>query len=244
MSEFLAAAAAALNAPEVVVQRSAEAKAKATGASVDSILQAWAGGEAVAAPAGEAPAPAETAPEPEAPAQPEPTPEPTPQAAPEPAAPAMVAPSGPVTPPVLVGRTENPFLVLAGAVGVLALVLLIGLISPAFPAEGNGVYTSSVGLSEAGKSGRDIYLREGCAACHTQQVRPIVADAGLGGVTLSDSNQVLGARRYGPDLAAIGARVEFDADLIRTLEGADHPSYTGLGSDDISDLIAYLLESK
>ncbi len=49
MSDYLAAAAQALSAPEVIVRRSAEARSKATGADVDSILQAWAGGESVAA---------------------------------------------------------------------------------------------------------------------------------------------------------------------------------------------------
>lgn len=49
----LAAAAAALGLPEALVQRSAEARAAETGASVDEILAAWAGGEA--APAGAEP---------------------------------------------------------------------------------------------------------------------------------------------------------------------------------------------
>jgi mono/diheme cytochrome c family protein len=40
----LAAAAAALGVPEAIVRRSAEARAKATGASVDEVLAAWAGG--------------------------------------------------------------------------------------------------------------------------------------------------------------------------------------------------------
>ena len=40
----LAAAAAAMGVPEALVKRSAEARAKATGASVDEILAAWAGG--------------------------------------------------------------------------------------------------------------------------------------------------------------------------------------------------------
>lgn len=40
----LAAAAAALGIPESLVQRSAEARAKASGSSVDEILAAWAGG--------------------------------------------------------------------------------------------------------------------------------------------------------------------------------------------------------
>jgi mono/diheme cytochrome c family protein len=42
----LSAAAAALGIPEMLVQRSAEARAAETGASVDEILAAWAGGEA------------------------------------------------------------------------------------------------------------------------------------------------------------------------------------------------------
>lgn len=53
MSDLLAAAAAALGSPEAVVKRSAEARAKASGMSVDQVLAAWAGGgplEAVAAP--------------------------------------------------------------------------------------------------------------------------------------------------------------------------------------------------
>lgn len=49
MSEYLAAAAEAMGLPETLVERSAEARAEETGASVDEILQAWAGGETVAA---------------------------------------------------------------------------------------------------------------------------------------------------------------------------------------------------
>ncbi len=74
----LAAAAAALGVPESLVQRSAEARAKASGASVDEILAAWAGGDA-----GPAAPTAETAvPEPEAPAAPSPEPAAVPVAPP------------------------------------------------------------------------------------------------------------------------------------------------------------------
>ena len=73
MSEFLSAAAQAMNAPEVLVQRSAEARSKATGTPVEAILEAWAGGAAAATPA---PPPA-AAPEPQpAPAAATPTPQP------------------------------------------------------------------------------------------------------------------------------------------------------------------------
>ena len=60
MSELLAQAAAALNAPEAIVKRSAEARARAGGVSADEVLAAWAGGGSVAtaAPATAPPTPA------------------------------------------------------------------------------------------------------------------------------------------------------------------------------------------
>ena len=56
MSELLSKVAEILKAPEELVQRSAEARAEASGKSVDEVLQSWAGGEAVeSSPAAEAP---------------------------------------------------------------------------------------------------------------------------------------------------------------------------------------------
>ena len=70
----LSGAAAALGLPEDLVERSAAARAAETGQSVDQILEAWAGGEAVAASPAEAPVS-----EPEsAPADTETTPDPEP----------------------------------------------------------------------------------------------------------------------------------------------------------------------
>nr|MDE0501562.1 hypothetical protein [bacterium] len=63
MSEFLAAAAAAMDAPEELVLRSAEAKAQALGGTADDYLQAWGGGGAAPAPAAPA-APPQSAPAP------------------------------------------------------------------------------------------------------------------------------------------------------------------------------------
>lgn len=64
MDELLAAVAEELDAPAEMVERSAEARAKADGVSVEDVLRAWSGGEAVpaaAAPAAATPAPATTA---------------------------------------------------------------------------------------------------------------------------------------------------------------------------------------
>ena len=57
MGELLAKVAEILGAPETLVQRSAEARAEASGNTVEEVLQSWAGGEAIApsAPAAETP---------------------------------------------------------------------------------------------------------------------------------------------------------------------------------------------
>lgn len=145
--------------------------------------------------------------------------------------------------PVLVGRHDRPFGVMLGAVGLFVLFVVTGFLGAVVPEEGNGIYTSQVVVSDAGKAGRDVYRSEGCAACHTQHVRPLVSDIGLGGVTVSDSNQVLGRRRYGPDLAHVGSRA--DTDLAGILAGAgDHPSFSYLSEDDLANLVTYLSESR
>ena len=51
MSELLAKVAEILGVPETLVQRSAEARAEASGNSVEEVLQSWAGGEALSASA-------------------------------------------------------------------------------------------------------------------------------------------------------------------------------------------------
>ncbi len=244
----LAAAAAALGLPEALVQRSAEARAAETGQSVDDLYTAWAGGEA--APAPEAPAaepepapseePAPEAPDAEAPAAPTPVIEtPTPTVSAEPG---VAAPEGPYRPPILVGTRDNPMVVLAGVIGLFFIVVMVGLIGPSIPEDSPGARSSEIGFSDSAVDGQQIYLNAGCAACHTQMVRPVVADVGLGPVTLADTNQVLGTRRFGPDLADVGSR-NTASQIEATIGGlGDHPALS-LSSDDLEDLVSYLVES-
>ena len=105
MSENLARAAEAMGAPEILVQRSAEARSSASGVPVEEILAAWAGGGSAPsastapapspAPAAPSPAPAPAAPVPAAAPVPPAAPSPTPSPAPAPAAPVVVAPLPP-----------------------------------------------------------------------------------------------------------------------------------------------------
>jgi cytochrome c553 len=93
----LSGAAAALGLPEALVERSAAARAAATGSSVDEILAAWAGGEA--SPPADAP-PSEPEPAPSEPATEESAPEPVAEApTPEIAAPAAAAATPPTATP-------------------------------------------------------------------------------------------------------------------------------------------------
>jgi len=69
MSELVNKVAEILNAPVDLVQRSAEARAAASGVSVDDVLSSWAGGESVEAAEPKEEAPVEEAPVAEAPTE-------------------------------------------------------------------------------------------------------------------------------------------------------------------------------
>jgi len=241
MSEPVAAAAAALGIPEALVERSAQARAGVVGASVDDILAQWAGGEAaptVTAPPAEAPAAEPT----EAPAAEPAAPPPVMVETPVPAAPPEPVPAGPYKPPILVGAKDSPMTVLVAVVGLFVIVVLVGLVGPSIPGEIVGARSSAIDYSSSAQHGQDLYQSSGCASCHTQMVRPVVADVGLGTVTLNDTDQVLGTRRFGPDLSDVGTRLTAEQ-MTATIQGSEgHPGLS-LDSGDLEDLVAYLTES-
>ena len=132
--------------------------------------------------------------------------------------------------------------VLLGAVGVFLIVLLVGIVGPSNPLSIPGARTSNIDYSELAQHGQGLYANQGCAFCHTQMVRPVVADVGLGTATLNDTNQVIGLRRFGPDLADIGSRLGADEITAIVTGAGGHPS-SGLGGTDLEALVAYLSES-
>jgi cbb3-type cytochrome c oxidase subunit II len=63
----------------------------------------------------------------------------------------------------------------------------------------------------AEERGRQVYIREGCFYCHTQEVRAIITDVGLGPVSRPGDYALEGAtlggtERVGPDLMHAGSR--------------------------------------
>ncbi len=100
------------------------------------------------------------------------------------------------------------------AVSWAGMVLLpykqLGQQELATPTGGDGLYPNArSGLADRG---RQVYRSEGCAACHTQQVRPNDVPTWGPRFTvaqdyLRDEPVQMGSQRFGPDLANIGARM-------------------------------------
>ena len=104
-----------------------------------------------------------------------------------------------------------------------------------------------------------VYNEEGCQNCHSQNIRQVIPDAGLGKVSTIEliptsrkagglSN--LGLRRVGPDLSTIGDREPTNNKnwLKRYLTNPSsvrpkvpHPRYGYLSNQELANLIEYLL---
>ena len=86
-------------------------------------------------------------------------------------------------------------------------------------------------------AGRDIYVREGCYACHSQMIRTLRSDVdryghfNLAAESMYDHPHQWGSKRTGPDLARIGLKYSDDwhvAHLIApraVVEGSVMPGY-------------------
>lgn len=144
-------------------------------------------------------------------------------------------------------------IVAAFAVAAVAMVLV--------PALDASVTTGTI-LAETVRSypdgsavaaGRDVYVREGCVACHTQSVRPIVPDVGLGAVSVAgdyvnEAPAMIGIARLGPDLMHVGNRIEDPGALGFHLDDpraerpwSIMPSYRYLTQGDLDALAEYVL---
>ena len=94
--------------------------------------------------------------------------------------------------------------------------------------------------------GRDIYIREGCSVCHTQQIRPFRAETeryghySVAGEFVYDHPFLWGSKRTGPDLARVGGRYSDDWHRAHLYNPRDvvpesiMPSYPWLFSDKLT----------
>jgi cytochrome c oxidase cbb3-type subunit I/II len=94
------------------------------------------------------------------------------------------------------------------------LAVLIGGVAELIPvvAMGNPAAVGHKPYSPLELEGRDVYIREGCLGCHSQQIRPLAWETARFGEpsTLAESSHdhpfLWGSKRTGPDLAREGTR--------------------------------------
>lgn len=105
-------------------------------------------------------------------------------------------------------------------------------------------------------AGREIYIREGCYACHSQMVRSLADEIdrygpySLAAESAYDRPMLWGSKRTGPDLARLGGkysdvwhvahltdpRAVVPASIMPAYPWLDRPLDTGLSSDSLATL--------
>ena len=247
MSDLVNKVAELLNAPVDLVQRSAEARAAASGTTVDAVLSSWAGGESVASAA-----PAAEAPKEEAPVEEE------------------VVEEAPVEEEVVevVGEIveEEVFLEVekessfAFVGGVIAIAVFTFLLAFSIPKNQeltivNDSLNNKVNATNEEIKGAQVYNELNCQSCHTQNVRALIPDTQNGRVLSNKfANEALiktvGDLRTAPDLSTNNTREptnnsqwlkRYLKDSTSVNRDIPHPSYTFVSESDLDYLITYLL---
>ena len=261
MSELLSKVAEILNAPESLVQRSAEARAEASGKSVDEVLQSWAGGESVAAveKTVEEPAPVE-----------EEAPVPVEEEAPVEELTTTDESSIDIQKDddeeivqllieeeLVEAKKESSFALLMGVIGVVVFTYLFAFSIPKQQSEDLVLESlnNSVRVSEEILEGAMIYNQLNCQSCHTQNVRVLIPDSQNGKVLknrFANKNLILntGLLRLAPDLSTLASREPTNDGVwlkkyltapTSVKEEIPHPSINFLNEQDLDYLITYLL---
>jgi len=241
MSELLAKVAEILGAPETLVQRSAEARAEASGNTVEEVLQSWAGGEAIAA---SAPA-AEEAPVEEVKEE------------------AVVEEAPLETMEKVIEeesvelKKESSLIFIAGVLGVAMFTYFFAFAIPKnqsadLVAES---LNNEIAVSQEVLKGAQVYNDLNCQSCHTQNVRLLIPDSQNGKILKNKfADEVIikntGLLRLGPDLSTSATReptnnekwlTRYLTDSASVRDTIPHPNYDFLSTSDLDYLLTYLL---
>ena len=245
MSELVNKVAEILNAPVDLVQRSAEARAAASGVSVDDVLNSWAGGESVAssAPKEEVPVVEETAAE-----------EVVEEIIEETAAEEVVEE---IIEETVEMKNESSLSFISGVLLVSIFTYLFAFAIPKNQATNlvSDSLNNSVNSTSEVIEGAEIYSSLNCQSCHTQNVRTLIPDTQNGKVLQNKyANATLinnvGNIRLGPDLSTAATREptnnsqwlkRYLSDSTSVNRDIPHPNYDFLDEEDLEYLITYLL---
>ena len=254
MSDLVNKVAEILNAPVDLVQRSAEARAAASGVSVDDVLSSWAGGESVAAsaPKEEAPvveqAPVEEVIEEIA------TEEVVEEVIEEITTEEVVEE---IIEEIVEMKNESSLSFISGVLLVSIFTYLFAFAIPKNQATAlvSESLNNSVDVTSEVIKGAEIYSSLNCQSCHTQNVRTLIPDTQNGKVLQNKyANATLinnvGNIRLGPDLSTNATREptnnsqwleRYLSDSTSVNRDIPHPNYDFLDEEDLEYLITYLL---
>ena len=245
MSDLVNKVAEILNAPVDLVQRSAEARAAASGVSVDDVLSSWAGGESVAA----------SAPKEEAPVVEEAPVEEVVEEVIEEITTEEVVEE--VIEEIVEMKNESSLSFISGVLLVSIFTYLFAFAIPKNQATAlvNESLNNSVDVTSEVIKGAEIYSSLNCQSCHTQNVRTLIPDTQNGKVLQNKyANATLinnvGNIRLGPDLSTNATREptnnsqwleRYLSDSTSVNRDIPHPNYDFLDEEDLEYLITYLL---
>ena len=237
MSDLLKKVAQLLGVPESLIQRSSEARAEASGKSTDEVLQSWSGGEAVESTS-------------------EPVTEDDPVTEEEVVEEPVTEEEVVVEELIVPAENENTKVLSTIMVASILFSAIFTVILPLSQVHDEAQMKNKVYLIS---DGAIIYNQEGCQDCHSQNIRQVVPDAGIGRISsielLGTSIKAgglsnAGLRRVGPDLSTVGDREPTNNEnwLKRYLNNPSsvrpnvpHPKYDYLSDQDLDSLIEYLV---
>ena len=250
MSDLVNKVAELLNAPVDLVQRSAEARAQASGVSVDDVLNSWAGGESVTA--SEAPPPKEEDPVEEVIEE---VVEDTSETAIEESTNHEVVEE--IVEEVIELKEESSLAFITGVLLIGIFTFVFAFVIPknqSISAVENSL-NNSINVSSEVLRGAEIYGELNCQSCHTQNVRTLIPDTQNGKVLKNKyASEALirnvGSIRLGPDLSTNGTREptnnaqwlkRYLTDSSSVNRDIPHPKYEFLDDSDLEYLVTYLL---
>jgi cytochrome c oxidase cbb3-type subunit 2 len=107
---------------------------------------------------------------------------------------------------------KNAGLLIFGILFVSSIGGLVQVLPVLFQESLQTASANTVPYGSVQLQGRDIYIREGCHVCHSQQVRPLLAEVkrygpySRAGEFVYDRPFMWGSKRTGPDLHRVGGK--------------------------------------
>lgn len=122
---------------------------------------------------------------------------------------------------------KNINLMMVLIVAVISIGGLIEIIPLMLSSDATEPYEGITPYPALQLAGRDIYVREGCYVCHSQQIRPFRSETerygpySVAGEFVYDRPFQFGSKRTGPDLARVGKRYSDDWHRIHMINPRD-----------------------